>query len=257
VERSEGTIKLFDNQTINELTNHGAYEREAHKLRRSSKCIFEYNWLLFPVLTGGHFTLITAQPHALNIDVYDALDTDLTAETHAVRHFLGHLADTYRKPQYSHWTINFNAAADMERQTGSVDCGVYIAMIADFITTSIPLTILTRAFITDCRTYIAKCLLENKTPPLSDARCSRMQPLPPRTSTAALHPSRDEEERKSEEEPPLRNCDTSEDEPYLPFTHYPYAMLDPTYTWMPQPTTTSHPHANPYVLRLIIIIIKS
>ena len=97
-ERSEGTVKLFDNQTVNELTNHGAYEREAHKLRRSSKNIFEYNWLLFPVLTRGHFTLIAAQPHALTIDVYDALDTNLTAETHAVRHFLGHLADTSARP---------------------------------------------------------------------------------------------------------------------------------------------------------------
>ena len=75
-------------------------------------------------------TALTAQPHLLSIDVFDALSTNLTAEAHAVRHFLEHLANTHNKPEFRHWTINFNAAADMERQVGTVDCGIYIATVS-------------------------------------------------------------------------------------------------------------------------------
>ena len=71
-------------------------------------------------------------------------------------------------------------------------------MIADCITTGVPLAALNNDFIQQCRTRLAHCLLQNKVTPFTQNNIGvrlRHNPIPPDT-----RPESNSEETKAEEE---------------------------------------------------------
>ena len=88
--------------------------------------------------------------------------------TNAVHSYLQHVASKTNRQALRSWEINKYATINMDRQQDADSCGIYTAMFADCLTTGIPLSVLTNAFIHRCRERLAHCLLNNKVTPLSD-----------------------------------------------------------------------------------------
>ena len=166
--RSQGTVKSIDFITIHRLKN-GHYDHIDRQFR--AKDIFAHQWILFPILKNSHFTLIAVQPmhNGLNyIHFCDSLSQDCDIEINAVHSYLQHVASKTNRQALRSWEINKYATINMDRQQDADSCGIYTAMFADCLTTGIPLSVLTNAFIHRCRERLAHCLLNNKVTPLSD-----------------------------------------------------------------------------------------
>ena len=160
--RSQGAVKAMDFITIHRLQQ-GEFAHIDRQFR--TKDIFAHDWILFPILKASHFTLIAVRPNHNGhnqILFCDSLAQNCSAEVEAVHQYLQHVSQNTNRPQYSTWEIDMNATRTMDRQQGTVNCGIYTSMIADCITTGVPLAALNNDFIQQCRTRLAHCLLQNK-----------------------------------------------------------------------------------------------
>ena len=156
--------------------------------------LFDKDLIFMPInITNTHWTLLAMDMVAKTISYYDSMRGNGQLYIDNAMAYLRASAEARGVPfTDSEWTCDRHAAEAYPPQPNSFDCGIYVVMVADLLTSRLPVRLLTLEAMARARTHISMCLWEGTAPDLANYAPYYFTPTPaptiPRRTQARLVP---------------------------------------------------------------------
>ena len=124
--------------------------------------LFDKDLIFMPInITNTHWTLVAMDMVAKTISYYDSMRGNGQLYIDNAMAYLRASAEARGVPfTDSEWTCDRHAAEAYPPQPNSFDCGIYVVMVADLLTSRLPVRLLTLEAMARARTHISMCLWE-------------------------------------------------------------------------------------------------
>jgi hypothetical protein len=144
------------------------YDEVRHMYRTIA--MFDQDLIFMPInITNTHWTLIAMDMLTKTISYYDSMRGNGQLYVDNALAYLRASAEARGIPfDDQEWTCDRHAAEAYPAQPNSFDCGIYVVMVADLLTSRLPVKLLTLETMARARTHISMCLWEVAAPDLTN-----------------------------------------------------------------------------------------
>ena len=154
------------------------YNEIRHMYRRIP--LFDKDLILMPInINNSHWTLVAMDMVTKTISYYDSMRGNGQLYIDNALAFLQASAEARGIPfSATEWTCDRHAAEAYPPQPNGFDCGIYVGMVADLLTSRLPPRLLTLETMARARTHISMCLWEARAPDLTYCVSYVLAPIP-------------------------------------------------------------------------------